>query len=105
MLAGIIALSIAFSLLGTALLAWDFGRRWLDDRARLRIQENLNLLAEVTKRLDEQELVRNKLAEDWKRKFQQLEADWKSLKEHADSQFAGAIAQAESAQMRRGFNR
>lgn len=44
-----------------AILAWDFGMRWLQDRARTRIQENV--LGELTARLDNAEGIIKRLAE------------------------------------------
>lgn len=80
--------------------AYSFGLRWLQEQAAGRTHENL--LAEFSMRQDEHDKLIRKLAEDWMLKFRQLEADWKRLKEHADSQYAGALAQAPQ---HRGFNR
>lgn len=95
-------LAISVAMFGAAVLAWDFGVRWLADRASARVQENV--LGEITARLDTQEAVTKRLAEEWRVKFVQLENDWKKLKEHADSQYAGAAAQLTSTQSR-GFGR
>jgi len=81
-------------------LTWDAFRRHLIERAATRVTDAS--LAVLTARLDQQELVTKKLAEDWRKKFTELEADWQKLKQHADSQFAGALAQMPTA---RGFNR
>jgi hypothetical protein len=94
--------SLCWSVTISSYLAWDFGRRWLQERAALRASNDT--LVAVLKRQDENELVLKKLAEDWMKKFVQLEADWKKLKEHADSQFAGVIAQVHPGQTR-GFGR
>jgi hypothetical protein len=87
-----VSLSIAIIVLGA--LAHDFGRRWLEDRAATRAP--LVVLAELERKIEEGILARKAMAEDWKRKFTQLEADWKKLKEHADAQYSGAIAQITS---------
>jgi len=81
-------------------LAWDAFRRWLIERAATRVTDASLMV--LTARLDQQEVVTKKLAEDWRKKFTELEADWKQLKEHANSQYAGALAQLPTA---RGFNR
>jgi hypothetical protein len=94
--------SLSWAVMLTSMLAWDFGRRWLNELATRRAS-NETLTAVLT-RQDEGEKVLKALAEDWRKKFVQLENDWKKLKEHADSQFAGAYAQATSTQTR-GFGR
>lgn len=94
----VFAASIAAIVVSAA--AYSFGLRWLDDRAKTRVQENV--LAEATARLDQTDQVISKLAVDWRAKFLELETDWKKLKEHADSQYAGAVAQIPAV---RGFNR
>jgi hypothetical protein len=98
----IVALGMSLALALTSMLAWDFGRRWLEEKAATRASDEQ--LAEVLRRQDQNELVLKKLAEDWRHKFVELEQDWKKLKEHADSQYAGATAQVVSGNMR-GFNR
>lgn len=98
----IVAIALCMSLTVTSMLAWDFGRRWLQEQKETRVSnETLN---ELVKQQALHEDVLKKLAMDWMKRFNQLENDWKKLKEHADSQFAGAIAQAEANQPR-GFNR
>jgi|SoimicmetaTmtLPB_FD_contig_41_3138904_length_533_multi_1_in_0_out_0_1 hypothetical protein len=84
------------------MLAWDFGRRWLEEKAKQRLSDTE--LARFSARLDMHEQVQKQLAEDWLKKFRQLETDWKKLKEHVDSQTAGTLAQLTSTQSR-GFNR
>jgi hypothetical protein len=54
------ALSMSVAMFGASFLAWDFGVRWLNDRARSRIQENV--LGEVTARLDTLEATIKSLA-------------------------------------------
>lgn len=81
-------------------LAWDAFRRWLIERAATRVTDVS--LSVLTARIEQQELVTKKLAEDWLTKFRQLEADWKQLKSHADSQFVGALEQLPKS---RGFGR
>lgn len=44
-----------------AILAWDFGMRWLADRANTRIQENV--LGELAARLDNVEAVIKRFTE------------------------------------------
>jgi hypothetical protein len=98
----LLAISVAWAVILSAALAWDFGRRWLLERSKSRMSDEL--LLQFSTRLDQHELVQKQLAEDWLKKFRQLEADWKKLKEHADSQVAGTLAQV-MAQQPRGFNR
>lgn len=92
-----VSVSIAMIVLGA--LAHDFGRRWLEERAASRAA--LVVLAELERKIEEGVLARKAMAEDWKRKFTQLEADWRKLKEHAESQYSGAVAQVASTS--RGF--
>ena len=98
----IVAVALALAVSVSSMLAWDFGRRWLTEKAALRASNDV--LNAVLKRQDDNELVLKRLAEDWMKKFVQLENDWRKLKEHADSQFAGAIAQVHPGQTR-GFGR
>jgi hypothetical protein len=93
-----VAIAIAMIVLGA--LAHHGFMRWLDDRAATRIQENV--LAETSRRLDEHDIMVKKLAEDWLARFNQLVADWRKVKEHAESQYAGAMSQLPST---RGFGR
>jgi hypothetical protein len=95
-----VAIVAAVAVITVAALAHHAFMRWLDERAKLRVQENV--LAEVTTRLDALDQLISKLAVDWRAKFVELENDWKQLKQHADSQYSGALAQIPSA---RGFNR
>lgn len=99
----VMAMCISVAIVVVATLAHNFGLRWLDDRARLRVADNT--LTALSQRIDELEKVNKLLAEDWMKKFRQLEGDWKKLKEHADSQFAGSIAQLTSQQKGGGFGR
>lgn len=92
--ASLTATAYMLAIVSSALLAWDFGRRWLEEQAATRASNAV--LSEVLLRQDENEKVLKKLAEDWMRKFVMLENDWKKLREHADSQFAGAVAQVSS---------
>lgn len=98
----LVAVALALSLALTSMLAWDGWRRAIEERASTRIQDNV--LQEMTTRLDLQETVMKKLAEDWRAKFLELEADWKGLKQHVDSQTAGTLAQMTATQSR-GFGR
>lgn len=98
----LLAISVAWAVILSSALAWDFGRRWLLERSKTRMSDEM--LLQFSTRLDEHERIQKQLAEDWMKKFRQLEGDWKKLKEHADSQFAGTIAQLTS-QQPRGFNR
>ena len=98
----LLATVVALSIIVSACLAWDFGRRWLEERAATRATDEER--AALHTRMDEHERVQKMLAEDWMKRFRGLEADWKQLKVHADSQFAGTIAQLES-QKTRGFGR
>lgn len=95
-----VAIVAAVAVIVVAALAHHAFMRWLDEKARTRVQENV--LAEITTRLDTVDQMISKLAVDWRAKFVELENDWKQLKQHADSQFAGAVAQIPSV---RGFNR
>jgi hypothetical protein len=97
------AMSISVAVVICATFAHNFGLRWLDERAATRTSDATN--AVLSARLDEIEKVNKLLAEDWLKKFRQLEGDWKKLKEHADSQFAGSIAQLTSQQRGGGFGR
>lgn len=92
--ASLIAIAYMLAIVTSSLLAWDFGRRWLQEQSATRASNET--LTAVLLRQDENEKVLKKLAEDWMRKFVQLENDWKKLREHADSQFAGAVAQVSS---------
>ncbi|HEX6464230.1 MAG TPA: hypothetical protein VFZ98_07255 [Vicinamibacterales bacterium] len=96
------AVALSIAIIVVAALAHHAFMRWLDDRARARVQENV--LAESTARLDSLDEIIKKLAIDWRQKFTELETDWKKLKEHAQSQYAGTLAQIES-QQARGFRR
>ena len=89
--------SIALIVVSAA--AYSFGLRWLQDRAAARA--GLQLLAELERKIEEGVVARKRMGEMWKEKFDQLERDWKKLKEHADSQYTGALAQAAS--QARGF--
>jgi len=98
-------LAIGFS----ALLAWDCVRMWINEQAARRVSDER--IKQQDDRIDllDQSLAslvkeRKAMAEDWLKKFMQLERDWQRLKEHADSQYAGARAQLESNQPR-GFHR
>lgn len=102
MTSDIVAVAIMMAISLSAMLAWDFGRRWLAEQSSMR--GTIEQLAQFSARLDEHERVQKQLAEDWLKKFRQLEADWRKLKEHADSQIAGSLAQLTS-QQTRGFNR
>lgn len=88
-----VAIALAVALITTAGLAHHAFMAWLQDRAATRVQENV--LAEVTRRQDNSEQVVAKLAVDWRVKFNELEEEWKKLKEHANSQYAGAVAQVQ----------
>lgn len=98
----LVAIAYMLAIVTTAMLARDFGRRWLQELAATRASNEV--LTAVLLRQDESEKVLKKLAEDWMKKFVQLERDWQKLKEHADSQYAGALAQAQPHQTR-GFGR
>lgn len=93
----VFALSIAFIVVSS--VAYALGIRWLQQRANE--QASLHVLAELDRKIEEGIAARKAMAEDWKRKFNQLEGDWKKLKEHADAQFSGAVAQVASTS--RGF--
>lgn len=95
----LVAIAYSAAAIVIAALAHHAFMRWLDDRASTRIQENV--LGELAARMDSSEQVTKKLAEDWRAKFGQLEQDWKKLKEHAESQYAGAVAQSQT----RGWGR
>lgn len=95
------AVALSIAIIVVAALAHHAFMRWLDDRASSRIQENL--LAEYSERLDNQEQLVKKLAEDWLARFNQLVQDWRKVKEHAESQYAGALAQTST--QTRGWNR
>jgi hypothetical protein len=95
-----VAIVGAIAVIVVASLAHHAFMRWLDEKAKLRVQENV--LGEVTARQDQLDQMIGKLAIDWRAKFIELENDWKQLKEHADSKYAGAMAQLPTA---RGFNR
>lgn len=102
-------IAYAIAILATSALAWDFGKRWLAERAHTRTTDAQVLILEssiedLRVQLSADADIRNKLAADWHKKFTQLENDWKQLREHANSQFAGALAQVES-QRTRGFGR
>ena len=99
-LLAVLAVSIAVLILGV--LAHDFGVRWLSEQRANRVAE-FDALA-CSKRLDDLELTVKKLAEDWFKRFQGLEAQWKQLEKHGSTQIAGAVAQVES-QQRKGFGR
>lgn len=94
-----VAISFSAAIIVTAGLAHDFGRRWLEERARSHAA--LEILAELERKIEEGVVARKRMGEMWKEKFDALERDWKKLKEHADSQYSGAIAQASS--VARGF--
>lgn len=95
-------LGMAAAIMVVAALAHDFGRRWLQEQKEQRIANET--LTELMQRQALMEDVQKKLAQDWLKKFNQLENDWKKLEERARSQFAGAIEQTQ-AQYTRGFNR
>jgi hypothetical protein len=95
----VVCFSLSIAAIVVSAVVYALGSRWLQDRAATRIQENV--LGEVTARLDNSEAITKKLAEDWRAKFGQLEQDWKKLKEHAESQYAGAVAQSQT----RGWGR
>jgi hypothetical protein len=98
-------IAVAFS----ALLAWDFGRMWINEQSARRVaderlkhqDDRIDLLDQSLTSLAKE---RKAMAEDWMKKFVQLERDWQKLKEHADSQYAGARAQVEANQPR-GYHR
>lgn len=98
----IVAIAICWAIVITSGLAWDFGRRWLQEQKERRVSdEELKRLREAHELMQD---VQKKLAQDWLKRFNQLENDWKKLEERARSQFAGAIEQTQ-AQYTRGFNR
>lgn len=105
----IVAVSVFLAIGFTALLAWDCVRMWLAEQAARRVtderlkhqDDRIDLLDQSLASLAKE---RKAMAEDWMKKFVQLERDWQRLKEHADSQYAGARAQLESNQPR-GFHR
>lgn len=102
-------IAYAIAILASSALAWDGWRRHITERSASRVS-NTELLAqrkriaELSDQLEASDDIRNKLATDWKQKFSQLELDWKQLRDHANSQFSGTLAQLES-QQRRGFGR
>lgn len=105
----IMVTAVSWAIMGVAMLAWDFGRRWLQELAANRASnETLNAVLARQDALDQtfsaSQKERKAMAEDWMKKFIQLERDWQKLKEHADAQYAGARAQFESTQPR-GFHR
>lgn len=105
----IVAIAFALAIAITSMLAWDFGRMWIGEQSARRVaderlkhqDDRIDLLDQSLASLVKE---RKAMAEDWMKKFTQLERDWQRLKEHADSQYAGARAQLESNQPR-GFHR
>lgn len=104
-----IALSLALGF--AAALAFAGFVLWLKHlEKRLATNEDLTILTkhlaewrEVTAARDAQtETVIKMLAEDWHKKFGQLEGDWKALEGRLNTQFSGEMAQSNST---RGYNR
>lgn len=93
----VFALSIAAIVVST--VAYALGVRWIQQRANE--QAALQVLAELERKIEEGVVARKRMAEMWKEQFMKLEGDWKKLKEHADAQFSGAVAQVASTS--RGF--
>lgn len=95
-----VALSLAFTI--ASMLAWDFGRRTLQERKETRTTDaRVDLLEQALSSLAAE---RKAMAEDWMRKFIMLEKDWQKLKVDAESRYAGAVAQTEANQVR-GYHR
>lgn len=97
-----VAIALAAAIIVTSALAHHAFMAWLADRAATRVQENV--LGEISARLDMLDEVLKKLGPEWRMKFKELEDEWKTLREHAQSQYAGALAQLDS-QQSRGFRR
>ena len=105
----IVAVAVFIAIGFSALLAWDCVRMWINEQAARRVTDERLIHQDTRIDLLDQALAslvkeRKAMAEDWMKKFVQLERDWQKLKEHADSQYAGARAQLESNQPR-GFHR
>lgn len=92
------AISYALALALWAVVAWNLGRGWLDEQAKRRVTDERlkNLLAKQ----ELQDDVVNKLAIDWRQKFNQLEQTMKNEFQARDRGGAGAVPLAP-----RGFNR
>lgn len=94
--------------------AYHAFRTWVADRALARASDSA--LKDVSARLGALEMrtlgddiyvtkdMQKALAEDWFRKFQQLERDINVVKSHTEAQLAGTLA-AVGANTARGFNR
>lgn len=59
-----------------AVLAWNFGRGWLDEQAKRRVTDER--LKELIDKQTLQDDVMGKLAIDWRQKFNQLEQTMKN---------------------------
>jgi hypothetical protein len=97
------AVSLSVTVIAVALLAYDIARRTIEVRNRGALA--LEQLAKVEKDLAEHRAAYATLCKDWRSRFSELENEWKSLREHANSQYAGAVAQVNSMQSSGGFNR
>jgi len=94
-----------------ALVARDCFLRWLKSQDlqsyHTKLLEDLSRMQNatdlrVTELREERDVFVKNLAEDWKRKFAELETSNNAMRKHIDSQVAGTIAQLPNTG--RGFN-
>ena len=76
------AFAYAIALALWAVLAWDFGRQWIGEQAKRRVTDAK--LENLTKTIELQQDVVNKLAIDWRQKFGQLEQTFKNEVQRID---------------------
>lgn len=108
-----LALAVAFlatAMIVSAILAWDGHRSYLAQRDRERVfsvalEKMQAELAAHTSAFEEHRAANRNLMIDWKKKFDQLQGEWKELEQRARGQYAGALAQAESLQTGNGWGR
>lgn len=105
-------IELSLALVVVAVLARDGFRAWLKHRATLEVtaswmadmQAQLNVMSETAKEAAiGRDTTIKLLAEDWRKKFAQLEAENKKQREYIDTQVAGTIAQLPNTG--RGFGR
>lgn len=105
-------IELSLALVVVAALARDGFRAWLKFRAaREQSFEAMNdmqrQIVELTEHVQAEKVVHDKaiglLAQDWRARFTQLEADNKKQREYIDTQVAGTIAQLPNTG--RGFGR
>lgn len=104
-------IELSVALVAIALIARDVAVRWVKShemqgfhtRQMESIGRELNAAnLRITELREERDAFVKSLAEDWKRKFSELEQSNAALRKHIDSQVAGTIAQLPTTG--RGFN-